>query len=69
LFFLYSTLFSIKEEEKATIGELSDKIIKNKVATLDLADYTPAMRELHHILTGTLRYSMQRKKNNPTVFY
>ncbi|WP_036562308.1 hypothetical protein, partial [Candidatus Schmidhempelia bombi] len=55
-------------EEKATLGELSDKISKNKVTTLDLADYTPAMRELHHILTGTLRYSMQRKKTTQPSF-
>ncbi|WP_141670753.1 M23 family metallopeptidase, partial [Gilliamella sp. Choc3-5] len=55
-------------EEKATLGELSDKISKNKVATLDLADYIPAMQELHHILTGTLRYSMQRKKTTQPSF-
>ncbi|OCG19301.1 MULTISPECIES: M23 family metallopeptidase [unclassified Gilliamella] len=52
-------------EEKASIGELSDKIGKNKVAKLDLADYTPAMRALHQILTGTLIYSTQRKKDLP----
>ncbi|OCG22386.1 hypothetical protein A9G22_07400 [Gilliamella sp. App2-1] len=52
-------------EEKATVGELSDKIGKNKVAKLDLADYTPAMRALHQILTGTLIYSTQRKKDLP----
>ncbi|WP_176701026.1 hypothetical protein, partial [Gilliamella sp. Choc6-1] len=38
---------------------------KNNVATLDLADYTPAMRELQQILTGTLIYSTQRKKDLP----
>ncbi|MFQ0995593.1 peptidoglycan-binding protein [Gilliamella sp. BG2] len=32
---------------------------------MDLADYTPAMRALHQILTGTLIYSTQRKKNLP----
>ncbi|OCG11120.1 hypothetical protein A9G24_09690 [Gilliamella sp. App6-5] len=52
-------------EEKASVGELSDKIGKNKVAKLDLADYTPAMRALHQILTGTLIYSTQRKKDLP----
>jgi hypothetical protein len=38
-------------EEKATVGELSNKISKNKAAKLDLEDYTPAMQELHQILT------------------
>jgi hypothetical protein len=52
-------------EEKATVGELSDKLGKNKVAKLDLDDYTPAMRALHQILTGTLIYSTQRKKDLP----
>ncbi|OCG46979.1 hypothetical protein A9G34_03710 [Gilliamella sp. Choc4-2] len=52
-------------EEKATVGELSDKISKNNVAALDLADYTPTMRELQQILTGTLIYSTQRKKDLP----
>ncbi|WP_141675016.1 M23 family metallopeptidase [Gilliamella sp. Bif1-4] len=52
-------------EEKATVGELSDKLGKNNVAKLDLADYTPAMRALHQILTGTLIYSTQRKKDLP----
>ncbi|WP_176700679.1 hypothetical protein, partial [Gilliamella sp. WF3-4] len=52
-------------EEKASIGELSNKIGKNKVAKLDLEDYTPAMHALHQILTGTLIYSTQRKKGLP----
>ncbi|WP_141674704.1 peptidoglycan-binding domain-containing protein, partial [Gilliamella sp. Fer1-1] len=55
-------------EEKATVGELSNKISKNKVAKLDLEDYTPAMKELHQILTGTLRYSNQRKKTHLPSF-
>ncbi|OCG26344.1 hypothetical protein A9G45_10980 [Gilliamella sp. HK2] len=55
-------------EEKASIGELSNKIGKNKVAKLDLEDYTPAMQELHQILTGTLRYSNQRKKTHLPSF-
>ncbi|OCG48522.1 hypothetical protein A9G35_01480 [Gilliamella sp. Choc5-1] len=55
-------------EEKASIGELSNKIGKNKVAKLYLEDYTPAMQELHQILTGTLRYSNQRKKTHLPSF-
>jgi hypothetical protein len=49
-------------EEKTSIGELSNKIGKNKVAKLDLEDYTLALHALHQILTGTLIYSTQRKK-------
>ena len=36
------------------------------MATLDLEDYSPAMKELHQILVGTLRYSTQRKKTPPS---
>jgi hypothetical protein len=52
-------------EEKATLGELVDKINKNQVAKLDLADYIPTMTALHRILTQTYLYSTQRKKPLP----
>lgn len=35
------------------------------MAKLDLKDYSPAMKELHQIFVGTLRYSTQRKKTPP----
>ena len=53
-------------EEKSKVGQLSAKIVKNKMAKLDLEDYSPAMKELHQILVGTLRYSTQRKKTPPS---
>lgn len=53
-------------EEKSKVSELSAKVVKNKMATLDLEDYSPAMKELHQILVGTLRYSTQRKKTPPS---
>jgi hypothetical protein len=56
-------------EEKATLGELSDKISKNQVAKLDLADYTPAMTALHRILTQTYLASTQSKKPLPPFTY
>ena len=36
------------------------------MAKLDLEDYSSAMKELHQILVGTLRYSTQRKKTPPS---
>ena len=53
-------------EEKSKVGQLSAKIVKNKMAKLDFEDYSPAMKELHQILVGTLRYSNQRKKTPPS---
>ena len=53
-------------EEKSKVGQLSAKIVKNKMAKLDFEDYSPAMKELHQILVGTLRYSTQRKKTPPS---
>ena len=57
--------------EKASVGEFYNKINDNRAATLDIEDYTDAMKELHKILTQSLLYSVQRKKTLPpfTVEY
>ena len=57
--------------EKASVGEFYTKINDNRAATLDIEDYTDAMKELHKILTQSLLYSVQRKKTLPpfTVEY
>ena len=54
-------------EEKATVGKLSKKLSKNKAATLDLADYTPLMSELHRVITESSLYSVQGKKSLPPL--